>query len=86
MPLATALAAGNRAMIKPSELTPQTSASMKSVLSEFLADEQVAVVTGDASVGITFSRLPFDHLLFTGSTSVGRSIMRAAISLRSRSN
>src|SRR5262249_47016450 len=78
MPLATALATGNRAMIKPSELTPQTSASMKSVLSEFFADEQVAVVTGDASVGIAFSRLPFDHLLFTGSTSVGRSIMRAA--------
>src|SRR5262245_6945379 len=78
MPLATAFAAGNRAMIKPSELTPQTSASMRSVLGEFFADEQVAVVTGNASVGITFSRLPFDHLLFTGSTSVGRSIMRAA--------
>jgi coniferyl-aldehyde dehydrogenase len=78
MPLATALAAGNRAMIKPSELTPQTSASMKSVLGEFFADDQVAVVTGDASVGIEFSRLPFDHLLFTGSTPVGRSIMRAA--------
>src|SRR5215471_8213754 len=78
MPLATALAAGNRAMIKPSELTPQTSAAMKSVLAEFFSDDQVAVVTGDASVGIEFSRLPFDHLLFTGSTSVGRSIMRAA--------
>jgi coniferyl-aldehyde dehydrogenase len=78
MPLATALAAGNRAMIKPSELTPQTSASMKSILGEFFADDQVAVVTGDASVGIEFSRLPFDHLLFTGSTSVGRSIMHAA--------
>ena len=78
MPLATAFAAGNRAMIKPSELTPQTPASMKSVLGEFFADDQVAVVTGDASVGIEFSRLPFDHLLFTGSTSVGRSIMRAA--------
>ena len=78
MPLATALAAGNRAMIKPSELTPQTSASMKSVLGEFFVDDQVAVVTGDASIGIEFSRLPFDHLLFTGSTSVGRSIMHAA--------
>jgi coniferyl-aldehyde dehydrogenase len=59
MPLATALAAGNRAMIKPSELTPQTSASMRSVLSKFFADDQVAVVTGDASIGIEFSRLPF---------------------------
>jgi coniferyl-aldehyde dehydrogenase len=77
-PLATALAAGNRVMLKPSELTPQTSACMKSVLSEVFAEDQVAVVTGDANVGIEFSRLPFDHLLFTGSTSVGRSIMRAA--------
>jgi coniferyl-aldehyde dehydrogenase len=78
MPLATALAAGNRAMIKPSELTPQTSALMKSVLGQVFAEDQVDVVTGDASVGIEFSRLPFDHLLFTGSTLVGRSIMHAA--------
>jgi coniferyl-aldehyde dehydrogenase len=78
MPLATALAAGNRAMIKPFELTPQTSALIKSVLGEVFAEDQVDVVTGDASVGIEFSRLPFDHLLFTGSTLVGRSIMHAA--------
>jgi coniferyl-aldehyde dehydrogenase len=78
MPLATALAAGNRAMIKPSELTPQTSAWLESVLGEAFAQDQVAVVTGDTNVGIEFSRLPFDHLLFTGSTSVGRAIMRAA--------
>jgi coniferyl-aldehyde dehydrogenase len=78
MPLATALAAGNRAMIKPSELTPQTSALLKSVLGEVFSQDQVAVVTGNADIGIQFSRLPFDHLLFTGSTSVGRSIMHAA--------
>lgn len=78
MPLATALAAGNRTMIKPSELTTQTSALMKSVLGEVFAQDQVAVATGNASVGIEFSRLPFDHLLFTGSTPVGRSIMHAA--------
>jgi coniferyl-aldehyde dehydrogenase len=78
MPLATALAAGNRAMIKPSELTPQTSALMKSVLGKIFAEDQVAVMVGDTSVGIEFSRLQFDHLLFTGSTPVGRSIMRAA--------
>jgi coniferyl-aldehyde dehydrogenase len=65
MPLATALAAGNRAMIKPSELTPQTSALMVSVLNEIFAEDQVAVVTGDTSVGIKFSHLPFDHVLFT---------------------
>jgi coniferyl-aldehyde dehydrogenase len=78
MPLATALAAGNRAMIKPSELTPQTSALMKSILGKIFADDQVAVVTGDTHVGMEFSSLPFDHLLFTGSTPVGRSVMRAA--------
>jgi coniferyl-aldehyde dehydrogenase len=78
MPLATALAAGNRAMIKPSELTPETSALMKSVLGKIFAEDQVAVVTGDTRVGIEFSSLPFDHLLFTGSTPVGRSVMRAA--------
>jgi coniferyl-aldehyde dehydrogenase len=78
MPLATALAAGNRAMIKPSELTPQTSALMESVLGDVFARDQVAVVTGDTSVAVEFSGLPFDHLLFTGSTSVGRAIMRAA--------
>jgi len=78
MPLATALAAGNRAMIKPSELTPQTSALMESVLGEVFPADQVTVVTGEMSVGIEFSHLPFDHLLFTGSTSVGRAIMRVA--------
>jgi coniferyl-aldehyde dehydrogenase len=78
MPLATALAAGNRAMIKPSELTPQTSALMESVLGDVFARDQVAVVTGDTSVAVEFSGLPFDHLFFTGSTSVGRAIMRAA--------
>ena len=78
MPLATALAAGNRAMIKPSELTPHHGRLMTSMLDEAFAEDQVAVVTGDSSVGMAFSRLPFDHLLFTGSTPVGRAVMRAA--------
>ena len=78
IPLATALAAGNRAMLKPSEITQATSALLASVLGEIFAPEQVAVVTGDAQVGAAFARLPFDHLVFTGSTSVGRMIMRAA--------
>lgn len=78
IPLATALAAGNRAMLKPSELTPRTSDLIKAALLEIFPEEHVAVVTGGASVGIAFSKLPFDHLLFTGSTPVGRSIMRAA--------
>ena len=77
-PLATALAAGNRVMLKPSEMTPATTGLLASMLAEIFDAEQVAVVTGDAKVGSAFSSLPFDHLLFTGSTPVGRAIMRAA--------
>ena len=78
MPLATALAAGNRAMIKPSELTPATSDLLVSLIAETFSDDEVAVVTGDAAVGAAFAALPFDHLFFTGSTAVGRAVMRAA--------
>ncbi len=78
MPLATALAAGNRAMIKPSEVTPATSAFLETFLAELFPPEKVAVVQGDASMGAAFSGLPFDHLIFTGSTGVGRKVMRAA--------
>ncbi|AOA58939.1 coniferyl aldehyde dehydrogenase [Acinetobacter larvae] len=78
MPLATALAAGNRAMIKPSEFTPRTSAVLQTLLAEIFTEKQVAVVQGDHNVGQAFSSLAFDHLLFTGSTSVGRAVMRAA--------
>jgi coniferyl-aldehyde dehydrogenase len=77
-PLAAALAAGNRAMIKPSELTPATSDVLVAMLAEAFSDDEVAVVTGDASIGAAFAALPFDHLLFTGSTAVGRKVMRAA--------
>ncbi|MGE3771316.1 MAG: coniferyl aldehyde dehydrogenase [Gammaproteobacteria bacterium] len=78
MPLATALAAGNRVMIKPSELTPAASALLEGMLSELFSPAQVAVVQGDASVGAAFAALPFDHLVFTGSTAVGREVMKAA--------
>jgi coniferyl-aldehyde dehydrogenase len=77
-PVATALAAGNRVMMKPSELAPESAALMQRMLGEAFGEEELAVVTGDTSVGIEFSKLPFDRLLFTGSTGVGRSIMRAA--------
>lgn len=78
VPLATALAAGNRAMLKPSELTPQTSACMQLMLAEVFTDEEVAVITGGPEIGAAFSGLAFDHLLFTGSTRTGRMVMRAA--------
>jgi coniferyl-aldehyde dehydrogenase len=78
MPLATAIAAGNRVMIKPSEFTPATSNLLASMLADTFSEDQVSVVTGDAAVGAAFSALAFDHLLFTGSTPVGRAVMRAA--------
>ncbi len=78
MPLATALAAGNRAMIKPSEFTPATSNLLVKLLADIFPEEQVVVVTGDAAVGAAFSALAFDHLIFTGSTAVGRAVMKAA--------
>jgi coniferyl-aldehyde dehydrogenase len=78
MPLATALAAGNRAMIKPSEITPATTDLLVSLIQDAFREEEVTVVTGDATVGATFAALPFDHLFFTGSTTVGRAVMRAA--------
>src|SRR5262245_23163175 len=78
MPLATALAAGDRAMIKPSELTPATSDLLVSLITQAFSEDEVAVVTGDAAVGAAFAALPFDHLFFTGSTAVGRAVMRAA--------
>ena len=77
-PLATALAAGNCVMLKPSEMTPATTDLLASLLAETFDEEQVAVVTGDAEVGRAFSSLPFDHIFFTGSIPVGRAIMRAA--------
>ncbi len=77
-PLATAIAAGNRAMIKPSELTPKTGEMMAKIVKEAFADDEVMVVTGGADVGAAFSALAFDHLLFTGSTRVGKIVMKAA--------
>jgi coniferyl-aldehyde dehydrogenase len=77
-PLATALAAGNRVMLKPSEMTPATTDLLASMLAETFDEEHVAVVTGDAKIGRAFSSLPFDHIFFTGSIPVGRAVMRAA--------
>lgn len=77
-PLAGVLSAGNRAMIKPSELTPATSALMGRMFAEAFEDTEIAVFTGGPEVGAAFSRQPFDHLLFTGATGVARHVMRAA--------
>lgn len=78
VPLTNILAAGNRAMIKPSELTPVTSAVLVEGIAEFFDETEVAVIQGDAGISAQFASLPFDHLVFTGSTMVGRHVMRAA--------
>lgn len=78
VPLATAIAAGNHVLLKPSEHTPQTLAFLQSLLAEVFPPERVSVVQGDAGVAAAFSALPLDHLVFTGSTTVGRKVMAAA--------
>jgi coniferyl-aldehyde dehydrogenase len=77
-PLVDALAAGNRAMLKPSELTPAFSELLRRLVAERFDEAEVAVVTGGVEVGQAFASLPFDHLLFTGSTAVGRKVYQAA--------
>jgi coniferyl-aldehyde dehydrogenase len=77
-PLAGILAAGNRAIIKPSEFTPRTSALLARLVAETFDPSEVAIVQGEAAEGAVFSAAPFDHLMFTGSTAVGRQVMRAA--------
>lgn len=77
-PVITALAAGNRVMLKPSELTPQTSALLAELIDQAFAPDELCVVQGDGRVAAEFSSLPFDHLFFTGSTAVGRKVAEAA--------
>ena len=78
MPLIAALAAGNRVMLKPSEFAPRTAQFIAEFLGALFPADQVATVLGDQEVGAKFARLPFDHLIYTGSTVVGRLVARAA--------
>ena len=78
VPLANALAAGNRVMVKPSEFTPRVDALIARLVDEVFTPDEVVVVQGDHEVSAAFSALPFDHLLFTGSTAVGKRVMAAA--------
>jgi NAD-dependent aldehyde dehydrogenases len=77
-PAIDAIAAGNHVMIKPSELAPRTAAIIDLIVREAFSAEHVRCVTGDADVARAFSALPLDHLLFTGSSRIGREVMRAA--------
>jgi len=78
VPLVAALAAGNRAMIKMSEFTPRTAELIGAMLRKGFAEDHVAVVTGEADTAAAFAQLPFDHLFFTGSTQIGKLVMREA--------
>jgi coniferyl-aldehyde dehydrogenase len=77
-PLVAAIAAGNRAMIKPSEFCPYTNRILADIIQNAFSKDEVCLIEGDASVAAEFTSLPFDHLLFTGSTSVGKLVMAAA--------
>ena len=77
-PLVSAIAAGNCAVLKPSEFTPHTSAFMKTMLADLFPEEEVALVEGDAGTAAALLKLPFDHIFFTGSPPVGQVVMRAA--------
>jgi coniferyl-aldehyde dehydrogenase len=77
-PLVDALAAGNRALVKPSELVPRTAETLAAIVGRAAPSDQVTVVVGGAHLGEAFARLPFDHLVFTGSPRVGKLVMRAA--------
>ena len=77
-PLADILAAGNRAIIKPSEFTPETANVMKSLFAKYFDETEIAFAIGGPEVGAAFSSLPLDHIIFTGGTGVGKMVMKAA--------
>src|SRR6266581_6841365 len=77
-PLVSAIAAGNCAMVKPSEMTPNASACMKRILHDLFDEDEVAVIEGDARVAEALLKKKFDHIFFTGSPAVGKIVMRAA--------
>ncbi|MBQ0795176.1 aldehyde dehydrogenase family protein [Zhongshania sp.] len=77
-PLISVLAAGNRAFIKPSEITPATSALLQKLIAQYFADDEVSVACGDVDVAQAFVKLPFDHIIYTGGETVAKYIMRDA--------
>lgn len=77
-PLISAIAAGNTAILKPSEMTPESTACMRRILGDLFEEEEVAVIEGDASVAAALLQNRFDHIFFTGSPAVGRIVMKSA--------
>ena len=77
-PLVSAIAAGNTVILKPSEISPNTSALISSMISELFQENEVAAIQGGIEASQHLLSLPFDHIFFTGSTEVGKVVMRAA--------
>ena len=77
-PTAAAVAAGNRVMVKVSEHTPNTAAAMRSAIEQRFPSDEIAVIVGDSELGAAFTALPLDHIFFTGSSSIGKQVQRAA--------
>ena len=77
-PLVSAIAAGNTAILKPSEMTPNLSALMVKIVRQIFPEDEVAIFEGDAKVSTALLELPFDHIFFTGSPAIGKVVMAAA--------
>lgn len=80
LPMASALAAGNRVILKPSELTPRTSSLLERIVMSALPADRARVFNGGPELSSMLTSLDFDHIIFTGSTRVGRAVMQAAAS------
>lgn len=78
VPIIGCIAAGNTAILKPSELSPHTSAFISDMIKALFAEEEIAVFNGDASVATALLELPFDHIFFTGGAGIGKIVMKAA--------
>jgi len=78
LPLIEAIAAGNTAILKPSELTPYTAQLVEDMVSELFNDDEVKVIQGEVKASQQLLALPFDHIFFTGSPAVGKIVMEAA--------
>ncbi|MBU2926977.1 aldehyde dehydrogenase family protein [Winogradskyella psychrotolerans] len=77
-PLVSAIAAGNTVIIKPSEMTPNSSALMAKIVADIFPEDEVAVLQGEVDVSTQLLKLPFNHIFFTGSPQVGKIVMKAA--------
>ncbi len=77
-PLVSAIAAGNTVILKPSEMTPHTSAVMQEMVDDIFPDNEVALIQGEVEVSQELLKLPFNHIFFTGSPAVGKIVMEAA--------